>query len=389
MHTRLTISLSEAMPPKLKTAPATKKATKVEKKSASKGSIGAVTEGDSAKQENRADLLAKVQALEQVAVKANEHRNYMELERDKIDAFWEITKSDLEHVKAELRDAQRDLEMSVEQHDMELRLQEHKVKHIKHERLEAEAKIRAECEEETRRLREECRERVCLVKQGIDVAEAQSRRIIREHEDQIRKLKLEHSAKLCAARERCQQSASNRIKELERETLLTIDSFESSLSEQLTETEARYASYMNELVEVHTTAFGELKEYFNNLTDTNEREIDRLKTKLEETTIILRKQSTELSEVRKENESLKAPLADANNKVHELQKRLFKYERQLERFQKNEKCLRNAEAKLKASLWENEELIQKLEKVEGDLEHMRREALFMQCSSLKVGAMKV
>jgi len=374
------------MPLKLKTAPPTKKATKLEKKSASKASAGADMEFDSAKQDNRADLLAKVQALEQVAVKANEHRNYMELERDKIDAFWEITKSDLEHVKAELRDAQRDLEMSTEQHDMELRLQEHKVKHIKHEHLEAEARIRAECEEEGRRLREECREHVRSAKEDVEVAEAQSRRIVREHEDELRMLKLEHSARLCAARERCQQSASNRVREVERETILTIESFETSLSEQLAETEARYASYMDELVAVHTTSFGELKEYFNNLTDSNEREIDRLTKKLEESTLVLKKQRTELSEVRKENESLAAPLADARNKVDELQKRVIKYEQQLERFHKSEKSLRQVETKLKRATWENEELTQRLEKVSGELEDLRRESLFTRF--IKCGAAK-
>lgn len=374
------------MPLKLKTAPPTKKATKVEKKSASKASAGADMEVDSAKQDNRADLLAKVQALEQVAVKANEHRNYMELERDKIDAFWEITKSDLEHVKAELRDAQRDLEMSTEQHDMELRLQEHKVKHIKHEHLEAEARIRAECEKEGRRLREECREHVRSAKEDVEVAEAQSRRIVREHEDELRMLKLEHSARLCAARERCQQSASNRVREVERETILTIESFETSLSEQLAETEARYASYMDELVAVHTTSFGELKEYFNNLTDSNEREIDRLTKKLEESTLVLKTQRTELSEVRKENESLAAPLADARNKVDELQKRVIKYEQQLERFHKSEKSLRQVETKLKRATWENEELTQRLEKVSGELEDLRRETLFTRF--IKCGAAK-
>jgi len=374
------------MPLKLKTAPPTKKATKLEKKSASKANAGADMEFDSAKQDNRADLLAKVQALEQVAVKANEHRNYMELERDKIDAFWEITKSDLEHVKAELRDAQRDLEMSTEQHDMELRLQEHKVKHIKHEHLEAEARIRAECEEEGRRLREECREHVRSAKEDVEVAEAQSRRIVREHEDELRMLKLEHSARLCAARERCQQSASNRVREVERETILTIESFETSLSEQLAETEARYASYMDELVAVHTTSFGELKEYFNNLTDSNEREIDRLTKKLEESTLVLKKQRTELSEVRKENESLAAPLADARNKVDELQKRVIKYEQQLERFHKSEKSLRQVETKLKRATWENEELTQRLEKVSGELEDLRRESLFTRF--IKCGAAK-
>ena len=137
---------------------------------------------------------------------------------------------------------------------------------------------------------------------------------------------------------------------------------------------------------VHTTSFGELKEYFNNLTDSNEREIDRLTKKLEESTLVLKKQRTELSEVRKENESLAAPLADARNKVDELQKRVIKYEQQLERFHKSEKSLRQVETKLKRATWENEELTQRLEKVSGELEDLRRESLFTRF--IKCGAAK-
>ena len=127
------------MPKEKVTPPKKKTGSKTDKKARPNADAAGGLSGEGPIQETRAELLAKIQAVEREAVKANEHRNYMQLERDKIDSFWEITKAELESTKVDLRDAQRELEVAGEQHEMELRLQTHKLKQVKHERLEAES----------------------------------------------------------------------------------------------------------------------------------------------------------------------------------------------------------------------------------------------------------
>lgn len=54
-------------------------------------------------------------------------RNYYQLERDKINSFWEITKEELENLKAELRNKDRRMEELTEHHNVEIKVYKQKV----------------------------------------------------------------------------------------------------------------------------------------------------------------------------------------------------------------------------------------------------------------------
>jgi hypothetical protein len=51
-----------------------------------------------------------------------EERNFFQLERDKINTFWEITKKQLDEVKAELRNKDREIEEVEERHAVEIKV---------------------------------------------------------------------------------------------------------------------------------------------------------------------------------------------------------------------------------------------------------------------------
>lgn len=51
-----------------------------------------------------------------------EERNYFQLERDKIHTFWEITERQLEEVKAELKNLDKDLEEDEGRHQVEIKV---------------------------------------------------------------------------------------------------------------------------------------------------------------------------------------------------------------------------------------------------------------------------
>ena len=62
-----------------------------------------------------------------------QERNYFQLERDKINTFWEITKKELEDRKAELRNKDREMEELEERHQVEIKVYKQKVKHLLYE----------------------------------------------------------------------------------------------------------------------------------------------------------------------------------------------------------------------------------------------------------------
>ena len=51
-----------------------------------------------------------------------EERNFFQLERDKVNTFWEITKRQLEESKATVRNKERELEDAEERHQVEIKV---------------------------------------------------------------------------------------------------------------------------------------------------------------------------------------------------------------------------------------------------------------------------
>lgn len=51
-----------------------------------------------------------------------EERNYFQLERDKVSSFWEISKEELEQVRAEVRNKDRQMEEAEERHQVEIKV---------------------------------------------------------------------------------------------------------------------------------------------------------------------------------------------------------------------------------------------------------------------------
>ncbi|KAL5466687.1 hypothetical protein EMCRGX_G030831 [Ephydatia muelleri] len=60
-------------------------------------------------------------------------RGYFQLERDKVNAFWDITKKQLEEAKATIRNKERELEETEERHQVEIKVYKQKVKHLLYE----------------------------------------------------------------------------------------------------------------------------------------------------------------------------------------------------------------------------------------------------------------
>ena len=78
-------------------------------------------------------LQEHVQRLREELDREREERNFFQLERDKVNAFWEISKKQLDEVKATIRVKERELEDAEERHQVEIKVYKQKVKHLLYE----------------------------------------------------------------------------------------------------------------------------------------------------------------------------------------------------------------------------------------------------------------
>lgn len=70
----------------------------------------------------RLQLEEHITRLHEEMSREREERNYFQLERDKVNTFWEITKRQLEEKKAELRNKDREMEDAEERHQIEIKV---------------------------------------------------------------------------------------------------------------------------------------------------------------------------------------------------------------------------------------------------------------------------
>ena len=89
--------------------------------------------------------------------KAKAMRNYFQLERDKINAFWEITKREIESVKAALRNKDREKAEMTERHQVEMKVYKQKIRHILYEHKVHIANMKMEAERALKNKQEEHR----------------------------------------------------------------------------------------------------------------------------------------------------------------------------------------------------------------------------------------
>ncbi|KAG8014506.1 Growth arrest-specific protein 8 [Nibea albiflora] len=107
------------------------KPTKNKNKKAGKGKTSAaVVDGLSTVEMSKDQLQEHIIRLREELDKEQEERSFFQLERDKIQAFWEISKRSLEEMEAELRSRQREREEAEERHRVEITVYKQKLKHV-------------------------------------------------------------------------------------------------------------------------------------------------------------------------------------------------------------------------------------------------------------------
>lgn len=61
--------------------------------------------------------------LKEEVDREREERNFFQLERDKVNTFWDITKRQLDEVRATVRNKERELEDAEERHQVEIKVE--------------------------------------------------------------------------------------------------------------------------------------------------------------------------------------------------------------------------------------------------------------------------
>ncbi|MEW5305571.1 MAG: hypothetical protein WDW36_008103 [Sanguina aurantia] len=316
------------------------------------------------------ELNQKISTLEKEKNKEEEYRNYMQLERDKINAFWEILKRDLDDRKAELRNKDREMEEMEERHQVEIKVYKQKVKHLLYEHQNNITTLKADGELAIKLQQDEFRRHEGDLGKDKRNLRLELKEQELAHQDVIRQLKLEHAKEITKLRQEFELQAKELQQKYEKKMKMLRDDLELRRKQEIHEIEERKNTHINELMKKHERAFAEIKNYYNDITHNN---LDLIKTLKEDVAEMKKREAQNeklMYEIAQENKRLSEPLTRALKEVEALRAQLASYEKDKLSLAQTKARLLNSEKQIRNLEWENEVLQQRFSKVQSERDEL-------------------
>jgi len=315
-------------------------------------------------------LKDRIDAFKYRLNKAQKDRNYMQLEKDMVNRFYEITKQEVRQIEAELLKMDREMETLERDHRVHIKVHEQKVQNLEYEHKNSRKQVGADGEKSVEREREKHTEKILAMnKEKIhlkgDLKEQQL-----ENEDDVKMMRQGFSKSLMKLRETFEHNHQQLEATYEQQVAdLKVD-LELRRKVEIHEIEERKNQHINELLYNHQEAFDEIKAYYNDITTDNLLLIKSLKDEISEMREREKKNLKRMQLLTQENKDLSEPLAKKLEEQRELEEKLKSYTKDkmaLKNLKAHFKQLEEHTTEAKQEYKGTEEKYRKLEKEREDL----------------------
>lgn len=282
----------------------------------------------------------RIDALQYRLSKAAKDRNYMQLEKDMVNRFYEITKSEVKQIEAELLNMDRKMEILERDFRVHINVHEQKVQNLEYEHKEAKRQVNDTGNNDLQKEREMHSEQLLQMnKEKLDL-KRDIRETQLENEGQVKMLIQGFAKRLQNLRDTFEQNHQQLQAQYEEQVeQLKID-LELRRKVEIHEIEERKNQHINELLFNHQEAFDEIKAYYNDITHDNLQLIKSLKDEINEMKEKEKTNKKKMDLLRQENRDLTQPLEDKLEEQRVL-------EEELKTYTKDKMALKNLKAHYK------------------------------------------
>eukprot|EP01004_Peranema_trichophorum_P003928 NODE_2885_length_1468_cov_6.882528_g2495_i0.p1 GENE.NODE_2885_length_1468_cov_6.882528_g2495_i0~~NODE_2885_length_1468_cov_6.882528_g2495_i0.p1 ORF type:complete len:455 (-),score=103.32 NODE_2885_length_1468_cov_6.882528_g2495_i0:33-1397(-) len=290
-------------------------------------------------------------------------RNFFQLERDKINAFWQITKKELESVKAEIRNKDRQKEEMLERHQVEMKVYKQKLRHLLYEQKVQVAELKTETERGLKNKLEEHREKEADLKKDKREIKKESKGQQLEHEDLLYRMQQDNDKELTLQMQNFERNMKEMQMKYDRRIKNLREEMEMKRKAEIDEIERRKTDHIRELMAEHDKAFQDIRDYYNDITSNN---LELIKNYKEQVSTMKRNEAYSeklMFEIAQENRRLTEPLTKALKEVNLLRHELATYEKDKQSLKNAKQRLMLLEQQYKTLAWEHEVLQQRYDKI--------------------------
>jgi len=298
--------------------------------------------------------------------RAQMDRNQVQLDRDTLQTFYDITRREVSDLDLKVMSKDREMEVAEDNHRVEVRVYSQKVKHLEYEHTITLKAIEGETEGMLKEEGSEHAGREAAMRAAKDALKMEKREKEFEHATEITETKLQHeknlsklSAEFAANLELLRDRYEKRLERLRA-------SLELRRKVEIHELEERKNLHVNDLIRSHEASFAEIKKYYNEITKDNLKSIKKFKAQIAE---LHRSQAANQKltmDIAQENKKLTEPLAIATAEVAALRADLRDAE-------KDRMSLANAKARLQTLEKDIRLLAEEHERLSGMYSDMERE----------------
>lgn len=266
--------------------------------------------------------LRNMEGIHEVLAKAQSLRNYFQVERDKVNNLWDVTKAEVTNEQFRLSNAESELEELERNHQVEMKVYKQKVRHLlyDHKTEVQQAKVASDTALQQADAAHDLRVKELETDRQHRLSAAQSLKEV--HEGRIIDQRDSHQYMLTVTKKRNHEKEVTRLQALYEGKMSTLrEDLELRRRAEIQDVEERYHQHLNKLIQQHETKFGEMKAYYNNITRNNLEIIASLKEE-----IVTMKNNDEqneslMYEIERENSTLVSPLEQIEKEVAELQEK--------------------------------------------------------------------
>lgn len=286
-------------------------------------------------------------------------RNYFQLERDRIVAFWEVTRRQLDESRDRLREREQDRAELTERQEIEKKVFKQKIQHLLYENQLQVSSLKEEAERALLSRGEEHRQLENNARRGVRDAKLAGREAELRHREQRMALVAEHDRAIAEQQSQFERELKEIHLKFEQQIRTLREDMDAGRKEELRQVERRKEQHVGELRDVHERTFREMKDYYSEITSNNLEMIRTLKDEVYARKRTEAHNEKAMFEVAQRNKKLTEPLAALQRQRKDLELALVDYPTDRDRLQLAKAQTREAEQEFQTFSWEHEVMSQR------------------------------
>ncbi|XP_013887872.1 dynein regulatory complex subunit 4 [Austrofundulus limnaeus] len=345
---------------------------KTKQKKGRKGKLSEETNRFTTEEMSKDQLEEHIVLLREELDREREERSYFQLERDKIRAFWEVSKRDLEESEAQLRNRVRERDEAEERHRVEITVYKQKLKQVLSEEHDTVSEMKMDALSSSSLVQNQNTESQVRLHRDVQNLQADYRDKKIQEDRSIKELKQMQQVELM----KMSREYERRLREVEqrfhhRMQTLTEEE-EKRRRSALMEVEDRMKSREDSLIQDQDRALRRAEEFYSGVHDKQLKELNQLKeerVQLQNQEVQLNK---ELSAAQQENQHLTQVLQEAREELVQLQRQLQDQNRAKDLLLEHRSQMKLVEKQLRDLTVEHQLLLQASHKVQEERDELLR-----------------